>query len=199
MRLFRVLMEYKTERLLLRSSTRQDSEVFYNMVQNDKENFRAYCGAEPTEKNLLATKKYLGRTNDINCTFSVFLKDSPDTMIGYVGIYLRSGSYELDCYIDKNYRNKGYCTEASMLVCENFFNGELIFTNSSDESYTAVFERINAEIIADNAVSKKMLGKLGFKKAQDIGFAMFMSMESDDEYYACQTFKYCLDKETFMR
>lgn len=149
----------ETERLVLfPGSDTRDSERFIQMLRNDG-NFRDFCGVDFSEKNLEEFNNYFERTGHDECVYSIFLKGT-DTFIGYVGFHRESNvDYEIEFYISKSHRRKGYCEEACKAVIE------LIFTEglSVDNDVLSV-QKLYATTLTDNLATIKFLSKLGFDK-----------------------------------
>ena len=101
----------ETKRLVLvPGNNARDDEPFINMLRNDG-NFRDFCGIEFSEKYLAEFRNYFERTGHDECIYSIFLKGS-DRFIGYVGFHReRNLDYEIEFYISKSERRKGYCEE----------------------------------------------------------------------------------------
>ena len=102
----------ETERLLLiPGSNARDDAHFIHMLRNDGD-FRDFCGIEFSEKYLAEFKNYFERTGHEECIYSIFPKGT-DEFIGYVGFHReRNYDYEIEFYISKSQRRKGYCEEA---------------------------------------------------------------------------------------
>ena len=89
--------------------------------------------------------------------YSIISKDT-NAMTGYVGITLENSNVEF--YIFKEYRRRGYASEALAGFINAYMDGEI--TGKAEES-------VIAETLSVNAASIGLLEKLGFQK-QAIGF-----------------------------
>ena len=114
--------EIETKRLkLLPGVNKRDSKPFLKMLREDG-NFQEFCGVEFSEKNLSKFATYFERTGHEECIYSIFPKDSIEEFIGYVGFHLElNGDYEIEFYIAKKNRRKGYCEEACKAVIKTIF------------------------------------------------------------------------------
>ena len=108
----------ETKRLVLvPGNNARDDEPFINMLRNDG-NFRDFCGIEFSEKYLAEFRNYFERTGHDECIYSIFLKGS-DRFIGYVGFHReRNSDYQIEFYISKSERRKGYATAMIGLALE---------------------------------------------------------------------------------
>lgn len=99
----------ETKRLnLLPGFNMRDSKPFLKMLREDGD-FQEFCGVKFSEKNLSEFATYFERTGHEECIYSIFPKDSMEEFIGYVGFHRElNGDYEIEFYIAKNYRKKGY-------------------------------------------------------------------------------------------
>lgn len=88
--------------------------------------------------------------------YSIFLKDT-DEYIGYVGIKPNAddlGLGELEYFVARSHRNRGYCHEAAAALIGAFKDGLLTGTTGIE---------LYAETISENAASARVLEKLGFR------------------------------------
>ena len=148
----------ETERLLLiPGSNARDDERFIRMLRNDGD-FRDFCGIEFSEKYLAEFKYYFERTGHEECIYSIFPKGT-DEFIGYVGFHMeRNYDYEIEFYISKSQRRKGYCEEACKAVVGLIFSEGL----SVDNNVLSV-QKLYATTLAENIAVINLLSKLGFK------------------------------------
>lgn len=152
--------EIETKRLkLLPGSNKRDSKPFLKMLREDG-NFREFCGVEFSEKNLSEFANYFECTGHEECIYSVFQKDSIEEFIGYVGFHCEADSdYEIEFYIAKNHRRKGYCEEACKAVIKQIFGEGLSVDNNQ-----ITVDRLYATTLADNTPVIELLKKIGFQK-----------------------------------
>lgn len=183
----------ETERLLLvPGSNARDDAHFIQMLRNDGD-FRNFCGFEFSEKYLAEFKNYFERTGHEECIYSIFPKGT-DVFIGYVGFHRELNSdYEIEFYISKSQRRKGYCEEACKAVMELIFSDGL----SVDNNVLGV-QKLYATTLAENIAVINLLSKLGFKR--DIpkdGAVLIMEGfvdEETDEFFGCCVSKYVIEK-----
>lgn len=148
----------ETKRLnLLPGVNMRDSKPFLKMLREDGD-FQGYCGVKFSEKNISKFATYFERTGQEECIYSLFQKDSMEKFIGYVGFHRElNGDYEIEFYIAKNYRRKGYCEEACKAVIKQIFGEGL----SADHNQITV-DRLYATILAENTPAVELLKKIGF-------------------------------------
>lgn len=118
-------IKIETERLLLvPGSNARDNVSFIHMLRNDGD-FRDFCGIEFSEKYLAEFSDYFERTGHEESIYSIFPKGT-EAFIGYVGFHReRNSDYEIEFYISKSQRRKGYCEEVCKAVIELIFTEEL--------------------------------------------------------------------------
>lgn len=190
-------VKIETERLLLiPGSNVRDNVPFIHMLRNDGD-FRGFCGIEFSEKYLAEFNDYFERTGHEECIYSIFPKGTNE-FIGYVGFHREHNSdYEIEFYISKSQRRKGYCEEACKAVIE------LIFTEglSVDDNVLSV-QKLYATTLAENIAVINLLSKLGFKR--DIpkeGPVLVMEGfvdEETDEFFGFCVSKYVKEKESII-
>lgn len=89
--------------------------------------------------------------------YSIFLQDT-GTMIGYMGILPHEDNPacgELEFYIFKKFRRYNFCKEALTAFIDNFFIGSLTGIKGM---------QVEAETLADNEISCRLLESMGFSK-----------------------------------
>lgn len=187
-------IKIETERLLLvPGNNARDNVSFIHMLRNDGD-FREFCGIEFNEKYLAEFNDYFERTGHEECIYSIFPKET-DEFIGYVGFHReRNTDYEIEFYISKSQRRKGYCEEACKAVIE------LIFTEglSVDGNVISV-QKLYATTLAENIAVINLLSKLGFKRViskDDPVLVMegFVDEETDEFFGYCVS-KYVMEKK----
>ena len=137
----------------------RDSKPFLKMLREDGD-FQEFCGVKFSEKNLSEFATYFERTGHEECIYSIFPKDSMEEFIGYVGFHRElNGDYEIEFYIAKNYRRKGYCEEACKAVIKQIFGEGL----SVDHNQIMV-DRLYATTLTENTPAIELLKKIGFHK-----------------------------------
>lgn len=139
-----------TKHLVLRPANNDEDLTAYKMLLEPSEYFFQF-GYE-YEEHLLDNYNFtdLG----VIC-YSAFLKDTGE-YIGYAGIMPTDNEPEvgeLEYFVSKAHRGKGYCHEAAAALIQAFKSGEL--TNSKGKT-------VFAEIIKENTASARVLKRLGF-------------------------------------
>ena len=184
----------QTQRLLLIPGNNvRDDVPFIEMLRTDG-NFRDFCGIEFEEKYLVRFRNYFERTGREECVYSIFPKGT-DEFIGYVGFHRENNSdYEIEFYISRPQRRKGYCEEACKAVIE------LIFTEGlSVDGEALTVEQLFATTLNDNIAVINLLSKLGFKK--DIpkdGPVVTMELivdEETEEFFGYWVSKYVIERK----
>ena len=148
----------ETERLLLLpGQNARDNKPFLRMLREDGD-FYMFCGVKYSMRRLRKFADYFERTGHGECIYSLFLRDEPERFIGYVGFH-REDHYELEFYVSKPYRNRGYCTEASRAVIGQLF-GEGLSVDGEPLTVDSLF----STIVEGNDPTARVLKKLGFKR-----------------------------------
>ena len=183
----------ETERLLLvPGNNARDDEPFILMLRNDG-NFRDFCGIEFSEKYLADFRNYFERRGHGRCIYSIFPKNTNE-FIGYVGFHREPNyDYEIEFYIKKSERRKGYCEEACKSVMNLFFSEGI----SIDNNKLSV-KKLYASTLTDNAPAISLLLKLGFKRyIPEDGPILIMEGfvdEESDEFFGYYVSKYVIEK-----
>ena len=96
--------------ILLPNKNARDNIPFLNMLRDDGD-FRIFCGVEYSETALSYHEHYFETPE--TCYYSLYRKVEPHKYIGHMGFYWKETRCEIEFYISKPYRNKGYCAEAA--------------------------------------------------------------------------------------
>ena len=183
----------ETERLfLIPGSNARDDELFIQMLRKDG-NFRDFCGIEFSEKYLENFRNYFERRGEGRCIYSIFPKNT-NQFIGYVGFHREPNfDYEIEFYIKKSERRKGYCEEACRAVMNQFFAEGLSVDNNKLRG-----EKLYASTLTDNTATISLLSKLGFKRyVPEDGLILIMEgffEEESDEFLGYCVSKYVIEK-----
>ena len=78
--------------------------------------------------------------------------------IGYVGFHRERGDYELEFYIGKEFRRKGFCKEACVEVINILFEEGI-----SVDGKILVEEKLYATTLPNNTAANSLLENLGFR------------------------------------
>lgn len=179
--------------LLIPGNNARDDAHFIEMLRNDG-NFRDFCGIEFSEKYLAEFRNYFERAGHEECIYSIFPKET-DEFIGYVGFHReRNSDYEIEFYISKSQRRKGYCEEACKAVIDLILS-EGISVNGNALSVSKLY----ATTLADNTATISLLTKLGFKRdiPEDGGILLMEGFvdEENEEYFGYCVSKYVIEKK----
>ncbi len=173
--------EISTERLILRHSDQDRDGWKLLMMLEEEGDFRIFTGVEYSEKYRDDFLDYFEVTHGNRCYYSLFPKEDLEKFIGYVGFHTSyvlgnrdKKRYELEFYVSREYRNKGYCAEVAKKLIERLFAGKIEIDGcvTPDELY--------AKTLSRNFSAIRVLEKLGFIKS-DEGPATIMSEFVDFE------------------
>ncbi len=139
--------EIKLDRIYLMPMSREDWDDYADHVIEADEIYIQY-GLSPTEELLQAIREEMPG----QFFYSVYLNDK-ETMVGYAAISPNLGDVEY--YIFKEYRGKGFGTEAVIGISQAYLNGTL--TGNKEE-------RLFGQILSENLASARVLEKAGFIK-----------------------------------
>ena len=158
-------------------------------------NFQEFCGVEFSEKNLSEFAAYFERTGHEECIYSIFPKDSMEEFIGYVGFHRElNGDYEIEFYIAKNYRRKGYCEEACKAVIKQ------VFEEGVPTDYNQItVDRLYATTLTENTPAIELLKKIGFHRDNPKdGPILVMEgfVDEDKEINICPVIKMIYEKKS---
>lgn len=156
--------EFESERLIIRPNNRDDAEFLSSYIaNNDEENSIFY----------LSVSRYMSKKLIL---FSVIDKKT-NKVIGNIGLYpsynqTEINTYELQYYIIKEERRKGYSKEAMTALLKQIKEDKII--RQSDYNYINKYEQkhIKIEFLKiscnpSNEASKKLATSLGFKYVGD--------------------------------
>lgn len=175
---------------LLPGSNARDNEPFLRMLRDDGD-FRDFCGIDFSEKYLMEFNDYFERSDHEQCMYAIFTKDD-DEYIGYVGFHSEE-NYEIEFYIARPYRKKGYCEEACKKVISLIFSDGI-----SVDGKRFCVDKLYATTLAENTAVHGLLTKLGFKRdvPEDGGILIMEGFvdEDTDEFYGYCVSKYVIEK-----
>lgn len=169
--------------MLLPANDERDNAQFLDMLRNDGD-FKLFCGMELSEKSLSFFDGYL----EANNFFAIYNKDDSDNLLGYVGLSPQHGRIEIEFYIKRDKRCKGYAYEAVTAICSKALNGEL------EESYSEIY----ATTSEHNIATQKLLKKCGFEDYySDIALLGVICFDPDTESVnVLKTVEFVLKKNT---
>ncbi len=171
-------MDFYSSRLYIRPVNIKDSESIFN-YRSDPETYRFLSSIPETVKDI---DDFIGRTSGVinipGTWFQfVIIERNAHTLIGDIGIhFLETDSEnmqtEIGYTLDKNFRGKGYATEALTVIINYLIN----HLNK---------HRIIASIDPVNTDSIKLIERLGFRKEAHFKESSFFHGEwVDDLIYA---------------
>lgn len=178
--------------LLIPSSNRRDAPAFLDMLRNDG-SFREWCGIGFSERHLSACADYFERVGNDQCLYSIFIR-STKAFIGYVGLHKEdNANYEIEFYISKAYRRKGYCEEACRAII-----GMLFAERLSVDGRVLTVEKLYATTLSENTAVINLLLKLGFKRDRPKDGPILVMQgfvdEENDEIFECCISKFVMRK-----
>ena len=150
-KLFISLLPFETERLIIRKTSIDDVDMILKM--DKQEETQKYLGGlknKTREERIAFIEKKLTKfDNGLAGQLTVCLKDN--TPIGLIGLNINEEENigDIGYIFDRDYCNKGYCTEACKKLVDVGFN-------------EINLKAINADTVDGNNSSKRVLEKLGF-------------------------------------
>jgi RimJ/RimL family protein N-acetyltransferase len=173
-----MLMEFKTERLYIRTVCIEDKDSMFRYRSDADTN--KYLSLVPQSVEDIAT--FISKTSfDINVPGTwfqfVIIEQASNILIGDVGIHFldtdsENRQVEIGYTLDKDFRGKGYATEALKTIIDYLINS----LNK---------HRIVASIDPVNTASIKLIERLGFRKeGHFIESIFFHGKWVDDLVYA---------------
>lgn len=153
----------ETERIILRKSEeKRDLSSYHNHLKNDGD-FEMFSGLPLTDDNV----KKFGMSLS-GSYYSIFEKIT-NNMIGYVAITFHElWQEEIEFYIYKDFRRKGYAYEACSALLKYYFT-------VSEES------TISSTTRSDNIATKGLLTKLGFAYIRNEGVVVGKNIGMADD------------------
>ena len=185
----------QTKRLmLLPGNNARDNSSFLQMLKEDGD-FYLFCGVTYSDENLLGFSDYFER----EIMFAIYLRDHPEKMIGYIGLAERHGRYEVEFYIKKSERRKGYCSEALQALCGSVFSGRIVTETGDGTRVPLTLHEIYATTLEENEPTRKLLERHSFQKPME-GFIMALYVRVDPitgEEYVNHIVEYVLQRAAF--
>ncbi len=153
-----IMEQIETERLILKAMEEKDAESILK-IKGDKEtawwsdDFRCYDLDDAVDFIVWGNEE-IGILQ-----YGIFLKDSDD-VIGYVQVKIPKATgirneRELGYVLSKEYRRRGYMSEAVNAICNHLFLDKTIW-------------RITLEILPDNLPSLGVARKCGFSFVEEL-------------------------------
>lgn len=178
---------------LIPGKNSRDDEAFIKMLRRDG-NFRKFTGLEFKEKHLEEFRNYFERKGNCECIYSIYRKNKKD-FIGYVGFH-KEINFEIEFYISKPERRRGYAKEACIEIINLFFTEGLSIDNKIIKK-----GEIYAVTLTDNIATIELLIKLGFKRyvseeGETVTMRIFFDEDVDEILSYC-TSTYVLKKENY--
>lgn len=163
-----IIRKIETERLVIEPAFIVDKSKEFAKAIYEAGEFEWYFGLEETNERLkeisIKRKGY----------YNIF--DKMKNFIGYLGFYRQDGDYEIEIYILKEYRRKGYAEESLKVMLGEAFEGNIIGTRKED------FTRIVSSVRKENLPSRMLLEKCGFEPNQEIAeFCMLFHISPEDD------------------
>ena len=178
--------------MLLPGENSRDNIAFLQMLKDDGD-FRLFCGVNYSDQNLLKFDGYFER----EFLYAIYRRDDLTELLGHIGLGQRNeGHYEVEFYIKRPERKKGYCTEALQALCKTAFAGKLATMNERNERETLILDKIYATTTAENLPTKKLLEKNGFFRPNTGAILTLMDYidPETDAIYANRIIEYVLEK-----
>ena len=176
------MSEYlQTQRLILsRTNNKHDNVQFLDMLKNDGD-FKLFCGIEFSETSLAMFDGYLEQEN----FFRIYCRDDTNRLLGYAGIIEQNGRSEIEFYIKRCERRKGYGYEAVTAILSN------TFAEKTEEIYATTQKENNA--------AQSLLRKCGFEEYDNPCKNLFMLMldPNNGSLQSINTVEFILNKHNF--
>lgn len=180
-----------TDHLILVPGNTSHNIPFLNMLREDGEygDFKSFCGIDFSEKYLIEFNEYFERSDHDQCMYAIFMKETEE-FVGYVG-FQRDGDFEIEFYIARSQRRKGYCEEACRKVISLIFSEGISVGGKS-----ICVDRLYATTLAENTVAQGLLTKLGFERevtedGSNLAMEGYFDKESNELFWF-RVSKYCL-------
>ena len=156
-----------TQRLLLEPAICDDSSRELAEAIHKAGEFEWYFGVTETPERLreLSIKRKL--------FYNIF--DSDRNFIGYVGFHKDEQWYEVEIYIIKKYRRRGYAKESLTAILLEAFNGRI-------EGVTEVeFGKVTASVRKENHASRALMESCGFQQNKEIGLSLLFPTDNEED------------------
>lgn len=182
-----------TQHLLIDSKWHAGVDVRIREEIHNSGEFEFYFGVRETP----------GRLSEISINRELFYsiyEEKSSNLLGYLGFTEIENALEVEIYIFKEYRKRGYATEALSCILRKIFASELFVERESIRERIKT-ERIVSTVRRENIASQKMMEKLGFKRNENIaiGFSLMVNPEDENEMSFFEIVEYVLEKKDMMQ
>ena len=135
----------ETERLIIESTFIVDKSKELVQAIHEAGEFEWYFGVEETEQRL--------KDASIRRKWFYNIFDRERNFVGYLGFHQDGDDYEIEIYIIKEFRRRGYARECLKVMMREVFEGNIIDTSEEDIANLVYFlatdkaSYINGEVI----------------------------------------------------
>ncbi|MBP3622425.1 MAG: GNAT family N-acetyltransferase [Lachnospiraceae bacterium] len=159
---------FETERLIMESAHIVDkSKDIANAIHKAGE-FEWFYGIKETKERL--------EMISINCKCFYNIFDREGKFLGYVGFSPEGEDYEVEIYIIKKYRRRGYATECLNRMIREAFLGSI--EDIQDKNFTKIVSSVRKE----NIPSCALMEKCGFENSKAVAdLCVLFHMMPDEE------------------
>ena len=172
-------------RLILVDAILNDRSLEFAKAIHNAGEFEWCFGIKETPERL--------KTLKINKKGYYNILDTNDNFIGYVGVNYEDPEPEIELYIIKKYRRKGYAKEALFMMLTKVFYEDFGDTE---------IKKLTSSVRKENVPSQKLMETCGFEQNKDIGFCMlmFFSEESNNPMnQPIELVHYYITREMFIK
>lgn len=162
------IQRIKTKRLIIEPASAVDKSRKLAAAIHEADEFEWYYGIEETEERLAQI--------DINRKRFYNIFDLDNNFVGYVGFSEEEDDYEVEIYILKEFRRKGYGKESLMAMLKEAFEGNIADTVKED------FPRIISSVKIENHPSRALMESCGFQENKEMGdFCILFRIPTDED------------------
>ena len=158
----------ETERLIIESTFIVDKSKELVQAIHEAGEFEWYFGVEETEQRL--------KDASIRRKWFYNIFDRERNFVGYLGFHQDGDDYEIEIYIIKEFRRRGYARECLKVMMREVFEGNIIDTSEED------IARIVSSVRKENMPSRALMESCGFEQNKDVAdFCILFQVSLDDE------------------
>lgn len=178
----------ETERLIIESTFVVDKSKELMHAIHEADEFEWYFGVEETEQRLMEAsirRKWF---------YNIF--DRERNFVGYLGFHRDGDDYEIEIYIIKEFRQRGYARESLKAMMREAFAGNVMDTSKED------ITRIVSSVRKENMPSRALMESCGFEPNKDVAdFCILFQVSLDDDQLGEPIFlaHYCITRERFQQ
>lgn len=156
----------------------------------DNDEFENYYGIKETQEKIDFLMQNLNLCQPLYWTIQV-LNNTKYESIGYIGFNIQDRDFDIEIYIFKKYRNKGYGKAVLKTLVKFAFEGRLkVYDTKKRIMNPFIPKSIKATVRKENEISQALMKSCGFRRSEDGPIGLMMIPDDNDEVEFIDTIEY---------